>query len=74
MFLTKEFLSLQVGSSLRRKKKSEVLQDGKNGRILSHAEPGKFQCCFCVKCLVRLPGATPARARIPELWARNSEL
>lgn len=74
MFLTKEFLSLQVGSSLRRKKNPRSCRMEKNGRILSHAEPGKFQCCFCVKCLVRLPGATPAWARIPELWARNSEL
>lgn len=73
MFLTKEFLSLQVGSSLR-KKKSEVLQDGKTAEFCHMPSQGSFQCCFCVKGLVRLPGATPARARTSGLWARNSEL
>lgn len=73
MFLTKEVLSLRVGSSLR-KKKSKVLQDGKTSEFCHMPSQGNFQCCFCVKGLVRLPGATPARARTPSVWARNSEL
>lgn len=65
MCLTKEFLSLQAGSSFKKKKKNEFLGPAgwKNGKILSHAEPEKCQCSFGLKGLVRLPGVTPACGR-----------
>lgn len=45
----------------------------KTGKILSHAEPGKYQCSFGLKGLVRLPRVTPARVGIPGCGERNSE-
>lgn len=45
MFLTKEFLSLQIGSSLR-KKKSEVLQDGKTAEFCHMPSQGSFSVAF----------------------------
>lgn len=59
MFLTKEFLSLQVGSSLRKKKKIRGPAGWKNGRILSHAEPVKFSVLLLRERFGETPWSDP---------------
>lgn len=58
MFLTKEVLSLQVGSSLR-KKKIQGPAGWKNVRILSHAEPGKFSVLLLRERFGETPWSDP---------------